>query len=44
MSKTITIAAVAVISSPIWLALMGLITNQVWMFIPLLWLMRLFGG
>jgi hypothetical protein len=36
--------AILVISSPMWLALLGLITNQMWMFAPLLWLMRLFGG
>jgi hypothetical protein len=36
--------AIVVISSPMWLALLGLVTNWTWLFMPLLWLMRLFGG
>jgi len=36
--------AILVISSPMWLALLGLVTNWTWLFLPLLWLMRLFGG
>jgi len=38
------LVAVLVISSPMWLALLGLVTNWTWLFFPLLWLMRLFGG